>query len=220
MSIQTASVGSSSWRTVTRLDTKVGTGLARLVRVGRSAAVLVSNGPAGSMFGYPGTRSSIYTSPDDGATWTNVGDPCRTRTEPVGGRLLNAVSVSAGSDGSLGVLCLDDAETSPRAVPVVAPSFGAPFTAWPDLPLGSPFDMSLSLATRDTMLVVDGTDGLYRSTDGGASWRRVGIPAAKMMDSDGAPGFADTRTAHWVTGGTRLWTTHDQGRTWSEVDVG
>src|SRR4051794_27720832 len=65
--------------------------------------------------------------------------------------------------------------------------------------------------------VLAGTaDGIHRSTDGGASWQRVGLAGHEVLELAAAPGddalvYAGTRPA-------ALFRSRDGGGSWSEVE--
>jgi photosystem II stability/assembly factor-like uncharacterized protein len=58
--------------------------------------------------------------------------------------------------------------------------------------------------------------GVYRSTDGGISWQRVGVPDVEVLEIAAAPG--DDQLVYAGTRPAALYRSRDGGASWSEVE--
>ena len=87
-----------------------------------------------------------------------------------------------------------------------------------NLPAGTKFSSNPLLLENDTYLVNasgwgKGTGGVYRTTDGGATWQSV-----STLEASGAPLLASDGTIYWEL----IWDkgvirSHDQGKTWEQA---
>jgi photosystem II stability/assembly factor-like uncharacterized protein len=205
--VQTAPIGSAAWHSVDlpgTYDHGSSTGVA-LARTGQRAFVEVFGRVAG---GGSDATSLLYTSADDGASWTRHGDPCPT--SPRGE--VDSSGITAAADGSVAVLCSPRGATSPE---FTARSLdgGATFQAGGPLPDDKTGGRLLSAASGSVQLVMS-FDGLIRTRDGGKTWQSVpGVP------SGAEPSFIgfESPTVGRLVVGTReaIWTTHDAGLTWT-----
>ncbi|MEO8888534.1 MAG: hypothetical protein ABI301_06295, partial [Jatrophihabitantaceae bacterium] len=98
--VQTAPIGSTAWKPV-RLPAATSSGMSvgvSLTRTGSSAYLAVFGHTSG---GGSNARTNLYRSTDDGASWTNGGEPCSS----VGGAEVDSTQLTSGADGSVTVLC-------------------------------------------------------------------------------------------------------------------
>jgi photosystem II stability/assembly factor-like uncharacterized protein len=208
--VETAPIGSLDWTVVEVLPARVNEyGVdtqAQLVRSGSRAALLTFANLAAQGPEVP--SAALYTSTDDGHSWSRASNPCSSV-----GRL-TASAVDLALDGSLHLLCTDHAESNPRFVALTSTDGGVRYTASPALPI-VPDNGWLAAASADTLFVPT-ISGLVRTTDGGRTWQRV---IRVTAGGRGAPGFADDQTGRWLSNsGRTIWTTHDAGRTWRAFD--
>lgn len=207
--VQTAPIGSATWRSIDlpgTYDNGSTTGVA-LVRVGNRAFIEVFGHPAG---GGRDATSLLYTSTDDGMSWTRHGEPCPQSP----GHEADGSAIVAAADGSVVVLCV------PRGAP--APSFttvssdgSAPFRASGPLPADAADSGLLGAASQQVQFVLS-TTALYRSADVGQTWQSV--PAVTV--GPGEPifvGFESASVGRVVTDtGRAIWTTRNAGLTWTQ----
>jgi photosystem II stability/assembly factor-like uncharacterized protein len=100
LQVKLAPVGSSTWTAVTLPGGVIDTGLATLTRSGSAATIETSAGQAGSMHSV-----WLYTSADDGKSWTKRPDPCTTAGAAAVGAPQASQSITSGADGSISLLC-------------------------------------------------------------------------------------------------------------------
>jgi photosystem II stability/assembly factor-like uncharacterized protein len=204
--VETAAIGGTKWRSVDlpgTYDNGSSVGVA-LVRTGHRAFVEVFGHVAG---GGQDATSLLYTSADDGATWTRRGEPCPQSA----GREVDSMQVSAGADGSVAVLC------SPRGggggFTAISADGTGPFRAGGPLPANSAGGL-LGAASARVQLVVS-ADALYRTQDGGNTWQP--ISAVPLGASPTFIGFESATVGRVVIGtGQTIWTTRDAGLTWTK----
>jgi hypothetical protein len=203
--VQTALIGSDHWRTgsLGAYSAGMSTGVA-LDRTGHSAYLEVFGHPTG---GASNATSTLYTSTDDGQSWTNRGEPCPYLGA---GHENDSVAIAAAADGSVTVDCA--VRGSPFATTVTSTDGGRNFVSPPRPGTLAPA-AAIGAASRTVLLVANGAK-LFRSDDAGDSWTAV-------LDLDvgaGASwiGFESTTTGRVLSasGGT-IWTTHDAGVTWT-----
>lgn len=210
--VETASIGSSRWRHVL-LPGPAGSGdSVRLVRTGTHAFIQ----SYGNMAGGGPAVSVLWSSSDDGATWTRHNEPCPQGSARVTGEV-DSTDLTAAPDGSLTVLCVQ--RFTGAGFTITSTDEGATFRrALPSL--GTVDGSSRVAAASATVLFVD-SDVLYRSGDGGAHWHRtqqnsVGPLAASWL------GFQSQRVGRVIEPGatqsnvnpSAIWTTRDAGKTW------
>ncbi|MBI2482590.1 carboxypeptidase regulatory-like domain-containing protein [Candidatus Uhrbacteria bacterium] len=71
----------------------------------------------------------------------------------------------------------------------------------------------------DRTMLVGVADGIYRSTDAGASWVRSATTANEVVDIALSPAFTGDGAAFAITNGDGLWRSGDGGATWTKVDA-
>jgi hypothetical protein len=188
--LSSAPIGSDVW-TPSALPEVTGQSV-QLVRTAGSSYLLVRQGASPT-----DARGVLYRSTDGGAGWTRIG-----------AKYAGLRSEAVASDGSLYLVCTTKAGTRLFRYGSTAPIGLAPGVT--DVS-GS---VELTAADAKTLLLV--ADRLYRSTDGGHSWRVV-LDHAPNSDL-GPPAFEDATLGHWATDGGRVfWTTTDGGATWTET---
>jgi len=211
--VWTSDITGRSWTKATLPEAVLGD-YVQLVRSGTSAGLLVMQNPAG---GAENEQSTLYTSDDDGATWTSHREPC-PQTGPPSAREVDSTAIAANGDGYT-LVC------SPRQKPArafVITSSGSGYSRTGSaLPAGFVNGEATIAGAPSTVLAVGGygissgetTDGLQLSFDGGRTW----APAAGVTGQVSFVGFESGTVGRAITdGGRTVWTTHDGGRTWSE----
>jgi photosystem II stability/assembly factor-like uncharacterized protein len=211
--VQTAAIGSSKWSKPYPLSASGMTTGAQLVRGGNhDAYVLVTMNPAG---GASDETSTLFVSTDDGATWSDRGEPCPQAGGPTGE--VDSVSVAAGGDDRVSVLCVARMSPQPRFV-AASTDHGRHFTK-----LGAVPSDGAGLLAGDpaTVLLVVGPSGgspnVHRSVDGGLTWQKVpGVGGAATW-----VGF-ESKTVGRIIGdnGRTIWTTNDAGEHWTPFTFG
>ncbi len=207
--LQVAPIGSSDWQPIT-LPESNGIGPPAPVSITRTAGHRVYVvAYLGS--GMPGT--GVYSSTDDGATWT------RTPVNEDG------ISVVAGLDGSALVLTYDHQGGIPGQTGWsldLSSDGGATFRQFrPTTGVGRP----ISVGIVSSKVLFYATDALYRSANAGATWTKV---ASEPTYTVGYPstdqnflGFENDTTGRWISGdGSTIWTTTDAGVTWQPYHFG
>ncbi|HEV7193161.1 MAG TPA: hypothetical protein VGN35_08125 [Jatrophihabitantaceae bacterium] len=210
--VQTAPIGTSTWTTVPLPGTQAGmnSGVA-LVRTGQRAFIDVFGHVSG---GASDARSVMYSSIDDGASWSRRGEPCPQTTPSGADTEVDSTELASAADGSVTLLC------TPR---VLADSFtitstdgGQTFVRGAG-GIGAHGGAVLGAASASTLFV--SSDVLYRSTDGGATWHRVQVNGVGPPNATWI-GFETASVGRVIAGDTNgrphvIWTTRDAGRTWS-----
>jgi photosystem II stability/assembly factor-like uncharacterized protein len=213
--VQTAPVGSSHWTAqpaIAGWEREQGLLLARSAHV--TYLLDIGFNPAKPTFPQSG---ALYTSTDDGRTWTSRGDVCPKAGH---GYLDDSVALAAAPDGSADVACVT--EPTPTSNPLDGhvvqttdggASFAAPLARDPFGPV-----FQLAAASASTVLVEApnapcycGPGPLHRTTDGGHTWSVVAGPPA---DGLGPMSFTSAQDGY-VLSETTLWTTGDDGRSWT-----
>ena len=211
--IERAPVGSSTWQQIALPDGQFRAG-AQLARTGKVLALATLGHWAG---GASNAFGALFVSNDDGATWT-------TRAvcpSPSGPGEVDLHGVSMGPDGTMVVLCQARMAGGPASLQLSTDG-GASFRSLPQS-LGSA-PVSLVGAASQSVLFVQ-SDVLYRSTDGGASWRRVQsggsgpLTASYLGFQTGSIGRV-AETAPGQTGARTIWTTRDAGQSWVSYTFG
>ena len=199
--VQTAPVGTPKWHTVAKVDGGMSPGVA-LSRIGSDAYLAVFGHTAGGAGSAP---TALWVSRDDGATWTDRGEPCRQ--EPVQGGEVDSRAVAAAVDGSVSVLCVPRTAGDHQAVATAA----GPGKAFRQSGLQALGPATAFAAASEHVLLV-GSDVLYRSADGGASF-------APVPDGPGQVrwlGFESATLGRALSAdGRTIWTTRDAGRSWA-----
>lgn len=201
--VQTAPVGGAAWHTVALAGPQGTSTAVALSRTGRRAFIEVFGHTAG---GASDATSVLYTSADDGASWTRRAEPCPQTSPPE----VDSTQLSAAADGSVAVLC------SPRGVDgtdftAVSTDGGASFQAGEAIP-GGPGELLGAASARVQLMLSFGS--MYRTQDGGATWQPV-----RLQLGPGEPifvGFESATVGRVVTDtGRTVWTTRDAGLTWT-----
>jgi hypothetical protein len=203
--VETAPLGQGQWTGERLGPDRLDADSVSLARSGSDAYVLATRNPAG---GAQHQTSTLAVSRDDGASWTTRGEPCpQAKTDPVTDEV-DSVALAAAPKGTLTVLCRPRNADRP-AFAVISHDTGGHFVrASGTVPAGS-----LLAGDPSTALLAAG-DRLYRSTDGGSSWR----PVARVSGALAFLGFESPTVGRAVSAaGRTVWTTHDGGRSWKPV---
>ncbi|HEX3335963.1 MAG TPA: sialidase family protein [Jatrophihabitans sp.] len=204
--VQLAPIGSTAWRTVALPGSQGGGDSVQLVRTGRLAALEVYANPAGGA----SALSVLFTSTDDGATWTRRGEPCpRAAGSGSGfGNEIDSSRLTSAPDGSMSVLCMTRGEIGPQFT-MTSIDGGAHFVTADRNALGSAAISAFATASARTVLV--SSDATYRSTDGGGHFARLSPGQVAWL------GFASPTVGHAISSDRRtIWTTTDAGLRWSQ----
>lgn len=212
LSIWRAPIGSMGWQRVT-MPGAVYAEEVTLVRTGHDAFVMTSRGPAGSLY-----EVAIYTSTNDGMTWTKRADPCRSVGAVSAEMPLAASEMTTAADGSLSLLCGTGGGTAVKQVVVTSPNAGVSFAAGPPFALGASGMVGELATPTGIVALVNAGDGVYRSTNGGRTWHRV---IRDGTNGGGICGFESTKVGRCVSNDRRtIWTTRDAGQTWQSTVLG
>lgn len=199
--VSTAPIGSDSWAPATLSGGSYAGDGVELVRSNRDAYLLVFANPASGA----GTAwSTLFSSHDDGASWTRHDDPCAVPAD----KEADSVAIAA-SPGGVTALCQVRAAGTGRDFFVVSRNAGADFTAEPGtIPQ---FTADQIAGDPTTVLAAAGT-GAYLSTNGGTSWQLIPEISGKVS----FVGFESQTLGRIVTdGGRTIWTTTDGGTSWT-----
>jgi photosystem II stability/assembly factor-like uncharacterized protein len=204
--IETSAVGSSNWTRATFQPDLSGMITRVLLARGNGgyAYLLTSRSPAG---GAENERSTLYRSTDNGAIWTNVGEPC-----PQGAQEVDSGEVAASPDGRVSVLCT--VRGKDRTFLAVSTDAGDHFVSRPGTISSA---MAFLLAGDPNTVLIAAQDGMARSTDGGVTWQKVGDVTGQIS----WVGFESQTVGRAVSAdGTTIWTTRDGGATWHRASIG
>lgn len=209
-SVEVATVGSDAWRPIDLPGPQGGGDSVQLALTGHFAALQVYGNPAG---GAP-ALSVLFTSSNDGATWTRRGEPC---PQPAGGRSaaneIDSSTLTAAVDGSITILCTTRGGTGPQFT-TTSTDGGATFVPGNRIALYGARVSAFAAASAGTVLV--SSDRTYRSTDGGHHF----VVTADIVGVQWL-GFESNVLAHAISKDNRIvWTTHDAGRTWAAHHFG
>jgi hypothetical protein len=199
--LELAKVGSTRWTRVTLpVSGKVFGAQSRveLYRAGHGAYVWLTR---------EGQPAALFSSADDGRTWTMQRDPCTS---------LGAYSqagTAPAPDGSLTLLCW-----SPHSVVIMTSTDDA--QTWTHGPTidkaGGPAFLGIISATVRNTFALGGY--VVRSTDLGAHWT---FPHGASIDNADYCAFQTTTVGHCLTqDGKRLLTTANAGVTWRARAIG
>jgi photosystem II stability/assembly factor-like uncharacterized protein len=183
-----------------------------LTRTGNRAFVDIYGHVAG---GAGNATSVLYSSVDNGASWTRRGEPCPQVGGGAAGNEVDSTALASAADGSVTVLC------TPRGG-ALAPQFtststdaGATFHPGAIGALGSAPVTAIGAASGSVLIVADGDT--YRSTDSGASFARLAANGGSTPGDAIWFGFETDTVGRAVSaGGSTIWTTRDAGLTWSK----
>jgi photosystem II stability/assembly factor-like uncharacterized protein len=210
--VQTAPLGAAGWHTTKTIDGGMSPGVS-LVRTGSAAYLAVFGHTAG---GAERATTALWASTDDGRTWADRGEPCPQHTSY---GEVDSTRLAAAADGSVTVLCTPRQAGAGWQFTVTSTDAGRSFHAGDLTALGaSPADALAAGSAK--VLLVGLADGVYRSTDGGATFARVGAnagsgPSGQDLTFAGFESGQDARVAD--DGGRTIWTTHDAGATWTAL---
>ncbi len=204
--VRIAPVGTQTWTSVALPGAQPNmSGSAELTRTGNRAFIEIFGHTAG---GASNAQSVLYTSVNDGASWTNRGEPC----PQVGGAVtaeVDSTAVASAADGSATLLCTGRGDEIPQFT-MTSTDGGRTFHPVNAQALRGATPIStLGAASASTLIALSGET--YRSTDGGHSWRKVGGTAPAGANWIGFESATDGR----ATDGRTIWTTHDAGLTWT-----
>jgi photosystem II stability/assembly factor-like uncharacterized protein len=211
--LQRAPVGSTQWQRVEVPGLPEAGVSATLARSGPTVAIAIYQHTAG---GAQDARSTVFTSADDGQSWSNRGEPCPQRAGSASTNEVDTSMITVAVDRTVALLC------SPRAggakSVVVSRDAGASFRGQAGR-LGEAQVTAFAATSADTLFA--SSDSLYRSVDGGASWVKVqrnsaGPGAVSYVGFEsGSTGRAISRDPASPIGGRTIWTTRDSGLTWT-----
>lgn len=209
--VQVAPVGATSWRTIDLPDGQGGGDSVQLVRTGSRAALEVYGNPAG---GAP-ARAVLFTSADDGASWTRRAEPCPqlrpSAASPLGE--VDSSRLTSAPDGSITVLCTPRSATRWQFT-ITSSDGGASFRTGDLKALGAAAITALGAASARTVLV--SSDDVYRSTDSGHTFARLSANGGTSPGPVVWLGFASATVGHAISPDRRtVFTTTDAGRTWT-----
>lgn len=211
LTIERAPVGSPTWHPLGGTRSLSGVGAVQLARSGREVYVLIQRNPAG---GAPAQTSTLLSFFDTDAAPQTDGEPCPQGGSRAGSSAageVDSVAVAAGAGSTVAALCQPRASGQSAFVATSTRS-GRGFTATAgSLPNG----VDLLAGDPGAVLLAGGGGrvGVYRSTDGGASWHLVpGVGAVRFL------GFESAQVARAVSSdGSLVWTTTDGGASWQPV---
>jgi photosystem II stability/assembly factor-like uncharacterized protein len=208
--ISTAPAGSAAWHTV-----KAGAGTGIRVGVGRSGrrvlVVLFQN-----LAGGASAVATVFTSADDGATWTTRPDPCGDSQ----GAERVSTAMTMAPDGSITLLCQLHTDSSQAHV-ITSTDGGVTFGSRQAVPA---YALSVGAASATTLFasVLDGRAiRLYRSDDAGANWAAVATAPEAVSDGSVPPSSVvfPSSSGWWMPGYATSFTTSDGGRTWKPFTI-
>lgn len=213
--VQTAPIGSTTWTSTSLPGNYLGDGVT-LARTSHYAYLLDVGHTAG---GAENQQSTLFTSIDDGTTWTNRGEVCGQNPGQYGE--VDSSTVTGGSDGSIVITC------QPRSASLAGPPWvtvstdhGSSFhRASASLPAQYP--SIVGAGTANDLCVQDGV--LYCTRDGGATFQRARTGNGSPINAVWLGFESQTDGRALEIGGSaaspssNLWTTHDGGLTWTLV---
>jgi VCBS repeat-containing protein len=194
--------------------------------------VWAGNGRYSSFSRFGGERDGLMRTTDGGSTWTRVDGGGVLRGANISGIVADgniivvSVNISdAGGNNSTGIFRSTDGGTSFALVNNATASNG--------LPLGRSYDLVADPLNPQTMYTsialptTTGTQGIYRSTNGGASWARVSSTAmdnlivANTSNIEMAAGrFGEVYAAIINSGNPAgLFRSPNGGTTWTAMDL-
>jgi photosystem II stability/assembly factor-like uncharacterized protein len=206
-SVQIAPIGSSAWHPVALPgpQTAMNSG-AVLARTGSRAFIDVLGHVSG---GAGNAESVLYSSADDGASWQRRGEPC----QQTAGNEIDSIGLTSAADGSVTVLCARRGASSAQSdFTETSVDGGTSFHVARPNTLGSGTTAAWS-ASRSVLFAMN--DVLYRSGDGGRSWRPVQHYGQGPLTASWI-GFESATVGRAVSAdGRTIWTTRNAGLTWT-----
>lgn len=213
--VEMSAVGSTTWRPAFSVGARASTTSVQLVRSNGATALQVYG------FDHAGGRavsSALYTSNDDGTTWTSRGQPCASSSGPSGATAEELAIASGGV--SMTVLCRPGGS---GRNPFVATSTNSGATFVPGTPHAN-LSGPIAAASPSTILANVAATGqargqLLKSSDGGKTWAVVAAAVSSTFGgyAFGFLGFENATTGRWVSSLDPyvVWTTTDAGANWS-----
>jgi hypothetical protein len=210
--VETAAIGSASWRP-SSLSNATTSGMSTGVQLSRTASVAVL-----AVFGHPAggastATSAVYTSTDNGATWSPRGEPCQGSATDGGQSENDTIAVATAPDHSITLLCQRRGDNSQSTMS----STDAGARWGPSQAADLKYASGIAATSAHNLVVVD-DHSIWHSSDGGASWRNVfsagGFPALVVI------GFETEATGRILQlpspqGAGAILTTHDAGASWT-----
>ncbi|MCU1589601.1 MAG: Uncharacterized protein JWP11_857 [Frankiales bacterium] len=159
---------------------------------------------------------AIFTSADDGSTWTREAAPCQG---PDGAGPYSTADISTTQTGAVWVLCTQEGSAGLQRKRVfVSSGTGQPFRPAALLP-DRGYAASIAASSASTAYVSASRGEVSATADGGHSWVPVTDnsdffgPVQVLLDGRGvAPGQADGAGAVWSGTGTSRWTAYSVAR--------
>jgi photosystem II stability/assembly factor-like uncharacterized protein len=164
-------------------------------------------------------QTHLRHSSDNGATWTEVEDPCQAPSD-----FYRTASASAAPRGVLVVLCMP--ATADSGAVQVSTDRGKTFGPRRAVPNVTPDRLGpIAAASADTIAIAYTNRqkyGVLVTHDGGLTWQATLVPsAAPTRATTFIPslGWEDAHTARASFNTSVIWTTRDGGRSWTENRV-
>jgi photosystem II stability/assembly factor-like uncharacterized protein len=181
---------------------------------------LLLQGPDTYVAGIPNFAGAgevdLRASRDEGATWTDIVDPCAQHT----GRRYRTASASAAPGGVLVVLCRS--VVPPGATIRISQDRGQTFGAAhaiPDVPAGELSPVAAGSAQTIAVAYSDQQQyGVVVTNDGGATWDTTLRTSSAPTSASAFPptlGWQDAKTARVSFNTDAIWTTRNGGRSWT-----
>lgn len=206
MLIQTSAIGGSAWTTTQTIQPGMSPGVS-LTRTGSYAYLAVFGHTAG---GAQNATTALWVSSDNGATWTDRGEPCPQR-----GGEADSSFLSTAPDGTVGVICTPRQAGTNWQFAMTSPAGGTDFTTLDPQAFGNGSVAAFAMASAQVLLVSE-ADGAYRSTDGGRTFTRLGANSGSDPGALRWLGFASPTVGHGLSqDGRTVWTTTDAGVSWT-----
>ena len=206
-----APVGSNAWQDIRLPAGALNTGVT-LARSGPLVVVGTFGNPAG---GAEDAHAVLFSSTDDGATWSRRADPCPTiGAGSTAAHEVDTTQITTAADRSVTVLCQERGDQNLRFT-MTSTNAGQSFVrTGQNLPDSADGTELLAAASARTLFVQIAT--LVGSSNAGATWRAVTAPAQLS-----SVGFESATVGHGIgvrTAGTVgspvVWRTYDAGATW------
>jgi hypothetical protein len=209
--VQVAPIGSTSWQAVTLPGVQAGmnSGVS-LARTGSRAFIDIYGHTAG---GAQNATSVLYSSTNDGATWTRRGEPCPQIGTGAAGNEVDSTAMTSAADGSVTLLCTPRGGSDPQFT-TTSTDAGATFHHGKTDALGSAPVSALGAGSSAVLVVANGDT--FRSSDSGQRFTRAGANGGTTPGDAKWFGFESTTVGRAVSeGGRAVWTTRDGGKTWT-----
>lgn len=213
--VQTAPIGSSTWRTTARIrDPGMSPGVI-LARTGDRAYLMVLGHTTG---GAGRATSALWVSADNGASWSDRGEPCPQNLRGYGE--VDSRQLTPAPDGSVTVLCTPRQSQTAWQFTMTSTDGARHFDRGGVRALGTaPLD-ALAAASAQ-VIVVSGADGSYRSADGGRHFARLGGDGGSDPGALSWLGFESSSVGRGISTDARtVWTTRDAGQSWTATTFG